>query len=168
MKKSQQEWCQCHGGVSLPRTLSPPTYNKKEEPYSNKKYPISTGILRDPQQLNDGGWRGWSSPQRSWSKVKEIFTPFPKDCDHCSRRLRERRGGHHTSRGWPGLPWPLQPRGKPFNRAKAFAWCDHVNPRPQETRQRKLIWKPRSAHKRKCPLTNPHCAAPPWLKKEGP
>uniref|UniRef100_A0A9L0JAH7 Profilin-4 n=1 Tax=Equus asinus TaxID=9793 RepID=A0A9L0JAH7_EQUAS len=30
---------------------------------------IITEIVRDPQQQNDRGWRGWSPPRRSWKRV---------------------------------------------------------------------------------------------------
>ena len=82
---------QYHGRMSMSRTLSPPTYNKKEQAYSNKKYPNSTGIIRDPQQPNNGGWRGWSPPQRSWNRVRGNFAPSTKVCGRCHGRLQTLR-----------------------------------------------------------------------------
>ena len=87
-------------------TLSPPTYNKKEQSYSNKKYPNSTGILRDTQQPNNRGQTGWSPPRRSWNSIRENFAPSPKDWDHCHGKVHEGRsgGGAAHQQDHPGLP----------------------------------------------------------------
>ena len=76
---------QHHDGVNVPRTLSPPTYNKKEQPYSNRKYPNSTKTSeRDTatgqrmerlelplEELEQGKRVLHSLPLRLWSLLQE-------------------------------------------------------------------------------------------------
>ena len=50
----------------------------KEQQYSNRRYPNSTGIQGKSWQADDRGQRGWSPPQRSWNAVREKVVPSPK------------------------------------------------------------------------------------------
>ena len=102
------EWCQHHGRVNLPKTFSPPTHNKKEQPYSNRKYPNSTGILGESQQPNDGGQRGWIPPSEELKCGKRELH-FPPRPQRLILLLREagwgkEKGRGHTSVGSPRTP----------------------------------------------------------------
>ena len=92
--KSTHVGHQRHGRVSSPGTLSPPNYNQNGTTEFQLITLNNTEIIRDPQQPNDdGGWRGWSRPWRSWNRVGENFVPSPRDWDCCRRWGKEQVRG---------------------------------------------------------------------------
>ena len=123
--------------MSLPGTLSPPTYNKKRATIFQQKSIIIAQKSSETHssEMTEGAER-LEPPLEELEQGRRELSSSPRDWDR-SYGPGRRRGGAAC----PGIiqdSQAVQPRGKPSNRGK-LSPGDLSKPRSQERRQRELI-----------------------------
>ena len=120
-------------GWAIPRTLSPPNYNKR-----TKFQPIT--LIRPSETYSnknlEEGQRGCSWHWRSCNRVRENFTPSPRDWGHCRGWGREWGRGHASG---SSSRTPAASAAETRWQGKSFVCGNPIKPGPQDTREPELI-----------------------------